>query len=151
MTEIVITPFRPEDRDRWAELWRGYLEFYETALPDAIYADTWRRLTAPDGDVRGFGARLGDAQAPLIGITHYLFHASCWSPKQVCYLQDLFVDSSVRGKGAGRALIQRVAEVARERDCLRLYWTTQEKNATARLLYDRLARFTGFIRYDYTG
>ena len=69
--------------------------------------------------------------------------------KQVCYLQDLFVDAKLRGTGCGRALIERVAEVARERDCLRLYWTTKEDNATARLLYDRLAKFNGFIRYDY--
>jgi GNAT superfamily N-acetyltransferase len=149
MTEIVINPFRAEDRERWAELWRGYLEFYETVLPDAIYADTWQRLTAPDGSVRGVGARLGDSSAPLVGITHYMFHARCWTPKPICYLQDLFVDSTVRGKGVGRALIERVAAAAREHDCFRLYWSTQEKNATARLLYDRLAKFTGFIRYDF--
>jgi len=27
--------------------------------------------------------------------------------------------------------------------------TTQEDNARARLLYDKVARFNGFIRYDY--
>jgi hypothetical protein len=52
-------------------------------------------------------------------------------------------------RAPGRALIERVAAVAREQDCVRLYWTTKEDNATARLLYDRLAKFTGFIRYDY--
>jgi GNAT superfamily N-acetyltransferase len=149
MPEIVMTPFQPEDRARWGELWRGYLTFYETSLPDAIYDHTWARLMAPDGAIRGFGARLGEARAPLVGITHYLFHAHAWSPKPVCYLQDLFVDAGVRGAGCGRALIERVAAAARERDCLRLYWTTKEDNATARLLYDRLAKFNGFIRYDY--
>jgi GNAT superfamily N-acetyltransferase len=149
MTEILITPFRAEDRERWTELWRLYLEFYETVLPSGIYDDTWRRLTAPTGTIHGFGARLGGETAPLVGITHYFFHGSCWTPKQICYLQDLFVDASVRGKGAGRALIERVAAVAREQDCVRLYWTTKEDNATARLLYDRLAKFNGFIRYDY--
>jgi GNAT superfamily N-acetyltransferase len=149
MSGIVVTELRETDRQRWGELWRGYLDFYETSLPDAIYAHTWQRLMAP-GPIYGFGARLGDASAPLIGITHYLFHDHAWSPKQVCYLQDLFVDASVRGEGAGRALIDKVGRVARERDCLRLYWTTKQDNATARLLYDRLARFNGFIRYDYT-
>jgi GNAT superfamily N-acetyltransferase len=149
MSEVLITPFRPEDRARWAELWRGYLEFYETILPDEIYQHTWARLIAPDSPIFGFGARLGDDAAPLVGITHYLFHASCWTPKEICYLQYLFVDQGVRGKGCGRALIERVAAAARERDCLRLYWSTKEDNATARLLYDRLARFTGFIRYDF--
>lgn len=148
MSDIVVTEFRSDDRPRWAELWRGYLDFYDTSLPEANYDHTWQRLMAP-GPIYGFGARLGDAKAPLIGITHYLFHDHAWSTKQVCYLGDLFVDASVRGTGAGRALIERVAQVARERDCLRLYWSTKEDNATARLLYDRLAKFNGFIRYDY--
>lgn len=148
MSEIIVTELRPDDHARWVELWRGYLDFYETSLPDAIYAHTWRRLLAP-GPVFGFGARLGGADAPLVGIAHYLFHDHAWSPKPVCYLQDLFVDAALRGKGVGRALIERVGAAARERDCLRLYWTTKEDNTTARLLYDRLARFNGFIRYDY--
>jgi GNAT superfamily N-acetyltransferase len=148
MPEILVTPLRADDRERWAVLWRGYLDFYETSLPDAIYAHTWARLMEGK-TIFGFGARLGGANAPLVGITHYLFHDHAWSPKQVCYLQDLFVDATARGTGCGRALIERVGEVARERDCLRLYWTTKENNATARLLYDRLAKFNGFIRYDY--
>lgn len=149
MTQIIVSEFRAADRERWAELWRGYLEFYETALPSEIYDHTWRRLTQRDAAIRGFGARHDDAAAPLVGIVHYLFHAHAWSAKEVCYLQDLFVDAGVRGTGVGRALIERVAAAARERDCLRLYWSTKEDNATARLLYDRLARFNGFIRYDY--
>jgi GNAT superfamily N-acetyltransferase len=148
MAEIIVTELRPSDRSRWGELWRGYLDFYETSLPNSIYDDTWRRLMTP-GPIFGFGARLDSESAPLVGITHYLFHDHAWSPKQVCYLQDLFVDATLRGTGCGRALIERVGGVARERDCLRLYWTTKENNATARLLYDRLAKFNGFIRYDY--
>lgn len=148
MPEILVTPFRPGDRARWAELWRGYLDFYETSLSDAIYELTWARLMEAK-TIFGFGARLDGLDAPLVGITHYLFHDHAWSPKQVCYLQDLFVDAMLRGAGCGRALIDRVAQAARERDCLRLYWTTKEDNATARRLYDRLAKFNGFIRYDY--
>jgi GNAT superfamily N-acetyltransferase len=148
MSDVVVTELRETDRQRWGELWRGYLTFYETSVPDAIYDHTWQRLMTP-GPIFGFGARAGSAKAPLVGITHYLFHDHAWSAKQVCYLQDLFVDASVRGTGCGRALIERVAQVARARDCLRLYWTTKEDNAAARLLYDRLATFNGFIRYDY--
>ena len=149
MSKIVVTELHADDRARWAELWRGYLEFYETGLPEAIFDHTWQRLMAPGGAIRGLGARLDDPAAPLVGIAHYLFHEHAWSPKPVCYLQDLFVAANVRGTGCGRALIERVAAAARERDCLRLYWTTKEDNATARLLYERLAKFNGFIRYDY--
>jgi GNAT superfamily N-acetyltransferase len=146
---LVITELHPGDAARWRELWRGYLDFYETELPTERYAHTWRRLLAPDGAIRGFGARLGGPEAPLVGITHYLFHAHAWNEREVCYLQDLFVDSEVRGQGCGRALIERVAAAARQRGCFRLYWTTKEDNLPGRGLYDRIARFNGFIRYDY--
>ena len=46
-------------------------------------------------------------------------------------------------------VLDSIAAAARERGCYRLYWTTKEDNATARSLYDRIARFNGFIRYDY--
>lgn len=149
MDPIVVTPLAPADRPRWAALWRGYLDFYHTRLPEATYADTWERLTSPDGAIRGLGARAGGESAPLVGIAHYLFHPHAWSPREVCYLQDLFVDAAARRQGCGRALIAAVADEARARGSFRLYWTTKEDNAAARRLYDRIARFNGFIRYDY--
>jgi GNAT superfamily N-acetyltransferase len=149
MSDIVVNALGPQDHARWAELWRGYLDFYETELPQEIYEHTWQRLQAPESPICGLGARLGLADAPLVGITHYLFHAHAWMRQEVCYLQDLFVDGSVRRHGCGGRLIEAVAAIARERGCARLYWTTKEDNAKARSLYDRIARFNGFIRYDY--
>ena len=149
MADIVVTTIKLQDHARWAELWRGYLHFYETELPPEIYQHTWQRLIAANGPIHGLGARLGSDTAPLVGITHYLFHAHAWMAREVCYLQDLFVDPAARRYGCGRKLIEAVAAVARERGCTRLYWTTKEDNATARSLYDRIARFNGFIRYDY--
>ena len=149
MPDIIVTPFGPQDRARWAELWRGYLDFYDTELPHEIYEHTWLRLLAPESPIRGLGARLGSEAAALVGITHYLFHAHAWMAQEVCYLQDLYVDGAVRRKGCGAKLIEAVAVIARERGCARLYWTTKEDNTVARSLYDRIARFNGFIRYDY--
>ena len=97
MTQIIVTEFRSADHGRWSELWSGYLDFYETTLPPENYALAWERLMAPDGAIRGFGARRGEPDAPLIGIVHYLFHAHGWSGAEVCYLQDLFVDDARRG------------------------------------------------------
>ena len=84
----------------------------------------------------------------VVGITHYYFHTSVWTA-DVCYLADLFVDDTVRGKGAARALIEAVAVDARKRGAARLYWQTRESNTVARALYDKVAKFDGFIRYDY--
>ena len=142
---IEIGPFKPTDRDRWAELWQDYLGFYETTLSPEIYAHTWSRISA-GLEVRGLAARDGDA---IVGLTHFLFHPSGWTLKPVVYLQDLYTDPAHRGRGIARALIQAVADHAIASGSTRLYWLTQSDNTTARTLYDKLARHTGFIRYEF--
>ncbi|GAA4089632.1 GNAT family N-acetyltransferase [Actinomadura miaoliensis] len=141
---IDIGPLRPEDRAAWEVLARGYKAFYRTVVPDKGYEETWQRLQS-DAELHGIGAR---SNGRLVGIAHYLFHVTFWSADS-CYLQDLFVDEAARGHGAARALIEHVAEEARKRGAARLYWTTKQDNVPARALYDKVARFHGFIRYDY--
>ena len=142
---VEITGFGPDDRARWAELWVAYLEFYKTSLPDAVFDRTWSRLLQ-DSELHGLAARI-DGQ--VVGLTHFLFHDSTWTLTPVCYLQDLYVDADARGQGIARKLIEAVARRARAAASTRMYWLTQDDNATARLLYDRLAKHTGFIRYEY--
>jgi GNAT superfamily N-acetyltransferase len=142
-----IGALAPADRERWAELWTGYLAFYETSVPDAIYTSTWSRILDPQGDIRALGAR--DEAGRLVGITHYVFHPHAWSTREACYLQDLFVDPAARGRGHGRALIAAVAGVARARPAHSLYWKTMTDNATARRLYETVAAHDGTIVYYY--
>ncbi|GAC1341089.1 MAG: GNAT family N-acetyltransferase [Acetobacteraceae bacterium] len=142
---ISVGPLVAGERARWTELWRAYLAFYGTELPDATYEATWVRLMQ-DTALHGLAARV---DGEVVGITHFLFHTSAWTTAPICYLQDLFVTAASRGHGAGRALIEAVAERARARASGRLYWLTQADNTTARALYDRLARHSGFIRYEY--
>lgn len=141
---ITIMPLQPADRAEWDTLARGYKTFYATVLTDAEYDTAWERLLRGEG-VYGFGAHLA---GKLVGIAHYMFHASAWSA-DACYLQDLFVEEAVRGQGVARALIEHVAHAARERGAPRLYWLTHQNNTTARTLYDKVAQYKGFIRYDY--
>ncbi len=141
---VVVAALQAADREAWQPLARGYKEFYKTPTTDAEYDAAWSRILARK-EVFGLGAKEG---GELLGIAHYLFHASAWADR-VCYLQDLFVVPHARGKGIARALIEAVAHEAREAGASRCYWQTQQHNATARALYDKVARFHGFIRYDY--
>ena len=141
---VEVSALKSADRERWNVLARGYKTFYETTLSDAEYDRSWARLMQGES-IHGLGARL---DGRLVGITHYLFHASTWSA-DMCYLQDLFVDAQVRGQGVARALIDAVGSAARSRGAARLYWLTHQDNATARALYDKLAAHRGSIRYDY--
>lgn len=52
--------------------------------------------------------------------------------------KDIFVDSSVRGSGLGRKLIEAVRDIARSRDYLRVAWITGNDNVAAQGLYNKL-------------
>ena len=89
---------------------------------------------------------LRDGQAA--GLVHYIFHPHNWRLEDVCYLQDLYTDPAFRGGGVGRALIEAVYEAADKRGAPSVYWLTQDFNDTARVLYDRVANLTPFIKYQ---
>ena len=146
MSEIEIRPLRKTDYGEWRRLWTAYLEFYRAVVPEEVYATTWRRLL--DGGEFEPKGLLAVAAGRPSGLVHYLFHRSCWSTVNSCYLQDLYADPAVRGTGVGRSLIEAVHAQAARAGVSNVYWMTHEENDVARRLYDRVAKRTGFIEYD---
>jgi GNAT superfamily N-acetyltransferase len=140
-----IRPLRGSDRAQWEGLWQGYLRFYRAHLTSEVTERTFARLTDPDTQPHGLVA---EQDGRLVGLAHYVFLPTTWSTRDSCYLQDLFVDPAIRGKGIGRALIQAVYAAADRGPGGSVYWLTQEFNADARALYDTLAHRTSFIRYQ---
>jgi len=143
---MTIRMLQPGDRDAWTLLWTAYLRFYDTTLPPEIFESTWQRLLDPAEPMRG-ALSLDDAGKP-VGLVHYIYHRTAWALGDTCYLQDLFVDPELRGGGRGRALIAHVADAAKARGAVRVYWHTNEANATARRLYDAVAVYSGFVQYQ---
>ena len=141
---IVIRAVGEGERAAWEPLWKGYLDFYKTTLQKETWDVTWARLhytAEPMFELVGY------VDGRLLGIAHYLFHRSCWTVGNYCYLQDLFVAEEARGHGLGQALIEAVEKAAREGGASRIYWLTHESNAVARGLYDKLADRPGYIQY----
>ena len=142
---LKIRSLQLEDETHWRRLWTGYLEYYETQLPEEVYQTTFRRLLSRDEhEFHGLIAKL-DGQP--VGLAHYLFHRSCWSIQNNCYLQDLFVDPQVRGQSIGRALIEAVYAAADDAGHPHVYWQTQHFNEAGRRLYDRVGELSPFIVY----
>ncbi|MEL6596505.1 MAG: GNAT family N-acetyltransferase [Pseudomonadota bacterium] len=137
------------DEAQWRALWTGYLEFYDSTVPEEVYQTTFARLLSGDpSQVQGFVA---ESEGKLIGLVHYFYHAHGWKVEQVCYLQDLYADPAARGQGVGAALIEAVYAQADADDAPSVYWMTQEFNHTARKLYDRIGMLTPFIKYQRPG
>ena len=143
---LMIRPLEASDEAEWRRLWTGYLEFYETSVAEEVYATSFARMLSPEHpDQHGLIA-LRDGKPA--GLVHYIFHRHNWRVEDVVYLQDLYVDPEIRGTGAGRALIEAVYAAGDAAGCPSVYWMTQEFNHSARILYDRIATLTPFIKYQ---
>jgi GNAT superfamily N-acetyltransferase len=143
---LIIRPLQAGDEAKWRALWTGYLEFYETTVPEEVYQTTFARLLGDDP--QDFSALVAELDGKLVGLTHFLFHRHAWKVENVVYLQDLFAAPEARGTGVGRALIEAVYKAADDAGCPTVYWLTQDFNTTARQLYDRIGKKTPFIRYQ---
>ncbi len=132
---ILIRSINQGDKSRWLQLFKEYIEFYESKLSDTQYELTWQRINS-EFNMHGL---LAEIDGQIIGLAHYVFRPDTWEIEDFCYLEDLYVDPKVRGVGVGRALIKAVEQIAIKKGSKRLYWTTAEDNEVARKLYDKLA------------
>lgn len=140
----IIRPVRASDREQWEGLWQGYLDFYQHELTDEQTDLSWARLIDEDYELHGLVAEL---DGELVGLAHFSFTNSTWSRNRDVYLEDLFVSTTVRGQGFGKALILALDDVAREEGSRRIWWETQAGNAVARRLYDSVAELSDFVKY----
>lgn len=147
---LEIRPIRRTDHEEWRPLWDGYNAFYgrsgATSLPEEITRATWERFFEASEPVH---ALVAERAGRVVGLAHYLYHRSTTRLHDVCYLQDLFTASELRGLGIGRRLIHGVYEAARAAGCSRVYWQTQVTNQPGRALYDKVAEHRGFIVYGH--
>jgi len=141
---LAIRPLAAADHAAWLALWQAYQRFYATAIDAQTSASTWQRFLDPAEPMH---AALAWRDGAAVGLVHWIFHRSCWTTGDYCYLQDLYVTESQRGGGIGWALIEHVCSDARDAGASCVHWLTQETNYPGRLLYDRLAERSGFIQY----
>ncbi len=134
------------DWPAWSRMWAEYLRFYGSERSKKQFEITWARITNPEERMYCIVAVSGTTYP---GFVNFLYHRSFWDDEDRCYLQDLFVEPSWRGKGVGARLISEVGKHADLAGTSGVYWLTGSDNQTARRLYDRVATLTPFIKYAY--
>jgi GNAT superfamily N-acetyltransferase len=72
------------------------------------------------------------------GFAVFFHNFSTWLGRPGLYLEDLFVRPEKRGKGYGRALLERLAQIAKERGCGRMEWAVLDWNDPAIQFYRKL-------------
>lgn len=144
-----VRPVSATDRIVWEQLFNSYAEFYNTTIPAQGTSSgldvVWGWIFDPDNQ---FWCDVAERDGKIIGFMQYqLMHRSLGAG-MVCYLSDLYVNPSVRGSGAGRAMIDHVLQFSKDRGLPGVRWLTQENNYTARRLYDAYSSKTDFILYN---
>ena len=91
-----------------------------------------------------FGARpaceaiIGEADGDVVCFALFFHNFSTFLTRKGLYLEDLYVRQSQRGKGFGKAMLARLAQIAVERECGRFEWSVLDWNAPAIALYQSL-------------
>jgi GNAT superfamily N-acetyltransferase len=139
-----IRPVAEADRPAWAQLFRGYRDFYALTPDEAVVDTVWGWLTDPSHELQGLVAERDGA---LVGIAHWRRFARPSRGGTAIFLDDLFTAPAARSGGIGRALIARLQEIAAREGLLEVRWITSETNTGAQRLYDRIAERSPFLTY----
>jgi GNAT superfamily N-acetyltransferase len=142
-----IEPITEGQFGRLLPLIAAYQRFYEAGeIDDDRNRVFFSRFIAPSEDGMLLGAWRGDR---LFGYACLYWHFTSLVPAETVLMNDLYVDPDARGEGAGRALIEASAAVARERGAHHLEWATAPDNETAQRLYDSTgAERSEWVEYE---
>lgn len=145
---VKIVPLAERHRADWERLYAGYAEFYKVTQTPEMREKVWAWIHDPAHEVNAVVAE--DEAGRAVGLAHYRAFARPLSASTGCFLDDLFVDPSQRGKRVADALLEHLRALAREKGWSTVRWITADDNYRGRGVYDRLAKRTWWITYDMT-
>jgi GNAT superfamily N-acetyltransferase len=134
-----------------AELIRGLARYekleHEVVMTEEKLTDTLF------GDRRYAETLIAEEDGAPIGFALFFHNYSTFLAQPGIYLEDLFVVPEQRGQGVGRALLERLAQIALDRGCGRLEWAVLDWNKPAIGFYERLGAKpnSGWTVYRLTG
>ena len=99
--------------------------------PDAVVATEADLLRDGFGPNPFYQCLMAAHDRDVAGFALYFFNYSTWTGRPGLYLEDIFVYPRFRGLGIGKALMQRVAAIAVEKECPRLQWQVLDWNTPA--------------------
>jgi GNAT superfamily N-acetyltransferase len=136
MTQLVIRTTTEADIPVIIGLIRDLAE-YERA-PDAVVATEAGLREVLFGSKRSAEVLLALENEEPVGFAVFFHNFSTWLGRPGLYLEDLFVRPEKRGKGYGRALLERLAQIAKGRGCGRMEWAVLDWNDPAIQFYRKL-------------
>ncbi|MEZ7238771.1 GNAT family N-acetyltransferase [Rhodococcus sp. GXMU-t2271] len=144
-TPTTVRPLAPADETRWRVLFREYRTFYKLPESEDVVSRVWGWFMDPRHECK---ALVAEAHGEILGFAHHRRFSSPYTGTTGLFLDDLFTDPAARGRGVGRALIERLTEMAAAEGRAVVQWVTAEDNHRAQALYNTLATRTNWVTYE---
>jgi GNAT superfamily N-acetyltransferase len=137
--DITIRTATERDVPLILELIRGLAEYERLGhAVTATEAGLRQSLFGTSAPSAGVEVLIAEALGEPVGFALFFHNFSTFVGKRGLYLEDLFVKPDWRGRGVGRLLLVRLAQLAVERDCGRLEWAVLDWNEPAIRFYKGL-------------
>jgi len=142
----IVRAIQTNDRGQWGTLYAGYAAFYGMPQDETMRERVFGWLMEEGGEMDGLVAEADDGT--LVGMAHLRLFKRPLAAKLGLFLDDLYIDPSLRGSGLSRQMYAAMDQMAADKGCDLIRWITADDNYRARGLYDQLADRTGWITYD---
>ncbi len=138
---ISIRPATPGDVPAILSLIRELAEYEKSldkvvATTQNLHEDLFPTVGRPVCE-----AVMGEVNGVVEGFALFFHNYSTWVGRKGIYLEDLYVRPHARGVGLGKALFQRVVNIAVERGCHRMDWMVLDWNTPAHDFYRRMGAY----------
>ena len=140
-----IRKINRKDKNNWISLYCGYAKFYNVSMNQEILDTLWSWLHDKNNVVNGICCEL---EGKIIGIAHYSTMPRPLKGEFIGFLHDLYVDPDFRGKKVAKSLINHLKSLSLTNNWEGIRWITHSSNKTAKKLYDKIAKNTGFELYE---
>lgn len=145
-SSYVLRAPTPQDLEAWRHLYRQFAEHYTVPVRAEHQDLIWSWLMDPEHPLRCLVAQASDGR--LHGLAHYRPFTRPLAGSVGCFLDDLLVDTEIRGSGAADALLFGLRQIAADEGWSVVRWITADDNHRARSVYDEFAVRTMWVTYD---
>jgi ribosomal protein S18 acetylase RimI-like enzyme len=130
---VTVRPLAPGERGMLAPLLEELLR--HDAMPAPDQARIGQVLAEQPPGVEMLVAEGPEGPLGFASFAH-IFPGLGTAPQ--LYMKEIYVAHAARSRGIGEALLRALAQIATERGCTRIDWTTQDTNDGARAFYERI-------------
>lgn len=131
-----IRDCQPADVNKLIHLCQKHAEYERASFNPAGKEDKLKN--ALFGDHPRLFCLVIEVNETIVGYASYTFDFSTWDAATFMYLDCLYLEEEIRGFGIGEVVIEKLKQIAREKNCINIQWQTPEFNERAIQFYRRI-------------